>query len=90
MGYAISHDTQIENRLEENFDSMALHVRFSAGLIVFQEFAGPAVKESGAINGSDDFTVAFDKGFPVHSWDEINGPVGVVTSDIEAEPVFLL
>jgi hypothetical protein len=69
---------------------MALHVRFSAGLVLFQEFAGPAVKESRTVDGSDDFTVAFDKGFPVHSWDEINGSVGVVPSDIKAEPVFLL
>ena len=69
---------------------MALHLRFPAGLIVLQEFAGPAVKESRAVNGSDDFTVAFDKGFLVHFWDEINGSVGVVTSDIKAEPVFRL
>ena len=69
---------------------MALHVRFPAGLIVLQEFAGPAVKESRAVNGSDNFTVAFDKGFLVHSWDEINGSVGVVTGDIKAEPVFRL
>jgi hypothetical protein len=69
---------------------MTLHLRFPAGLIVLQEFAGPAVKESRAVNGSDDFTVAFDKGFFVHSWDEVNGSVGVVTSDIKAEPVFCL
>ena len=90
MGYAISHDTQIENGLEESFDSMALHVRFPAGLIVFQELAGPAVEESRAVDGSDDFTVAFDKGFLVHFRDEIDGSVGVVTSNIEAEPVFRL
>ena len=69
---------------------MALHVRFPAGLIVLQKFAGPSVKESRAVNGSDELAVAFDKGFPVHSWDEINGSVGVVTSDIKAEPVFRL
>jgi hypothetical protein len=57
---------------------------------VLQEFAGPAVKESRAVDGSDDFTVALDKGFLVHFWDEINGSVGVVTSDIKAEPVFRL
>jgi hypothetical protein len=57
---------------------------------VFQEFAGPAVKESRAIDGSDDFTVALDKRFLVHSWDEIDGSVGVVASDIETEPVFRL
>ena len=69
---------------------MALHVRFPAGLIVLQEFAGPVVKESRAVNGADNFTVAFDKGFFVHSWDEINGSVGVVTRDINVEPVFRL
>ena len=69
---------------------MALHVRIPAGLIMLQEFAGPAVKESRAVNGSDDLAVALDKGFLVHLWDEINGSVGVVTSDIEAEPVFRL
>ena len=69
---------------------MALQVRFPAGLIVFQELAGPAVKESRAIDGSDDFTVALDKRFLVHSWDEIDGSVGVVASDIETEPVFRL
>ena len=69
---------------------MALHLRFSAGLIVLQKFAGPSIKESRAVNGSDDLTVAFDKGFLVHFWDEINGSVGVVTSDIKAEPVFRL
>lgn len=69
---------------------MVLHVRFPAGLIVLQEFGGPAVKESRAVNGPDNFTVAFDKGFAVHSWDEIDGSVGVVASDIKAEPVFRL
>ena len=69
---------------------MALHVRFPAGLIVLQKFAGPAVKESRAVNGSDELAVAFDKGFLVHFWDEINGSVGVVTRDINVEPVFRL
>ena len=69
---------------------MALHVRFSAGLIVFQELASPAIKIPRAVDGSDDLAVAFDKGFLVHSWDEIDGSVGVITSDIEAEPVFRL
>ncbi len=69
---------------------MALQVRFPAGLIVVQELAGPAIKESRAVNGSDDFTVAFDEGFLVHSWDEVNGSVGVVATDIKVEPVFRL
>lgn len=69
---------------------MVLRVQFSAGLIVFQKFTGPAVKESRAVDGSDDLAVAFDKGFLVHSWDEVNGPVGVVATDIKAEPVFRL
>ena len=57
---------------------------------MLQEFGGPAVKESRAVNGSDNFTVALDKGFLVHSGDEINGSVGVVAGDIKAEPVFRL
>lgn len=69
---------------------MVLRVRFSSGLIVFQEFAGPAVKKARAVDGSDDLAVAFDKGFLVHSWDKVNGSVGVVATDIKAEPVFLL
>ena len=69
---------------------MALHLRFPAGLIVLQKFAGPSIKESRAVNGSDDLTVAFDKGFLVHYWDKINGSVGVVTRDINVEPVFCL
>ena len=69
---------------------MVLRVRFSAGLIVFQELASPAIKISRAVDGSDDLAVAFDKGFLVHSWDEVNGSVGVVATDIKAEPVFRL
>ena len=69
---------------------MALHVRFPAGLIVLQKIADPSVKELRAVNGSDELAVAFDKGFLVHSWDEINGSVGVVTRDINVEPVFRL
>ena len=69
---------------------MALHVRFPAGLIVLQEFAGPAVKKSRAVDGSDHLTVAFDEGFLVHSWDEVNGSVGVIATDIKVEPVFRL
>jgi len=69
---------------------MVLHLRFPAGLIVLQEFAGPAVKESRAVNGSDDLTVAFDKGFLIHAWDEINGSVGVVTGYVKAKSVFRL
>ena len=69
---------------------MVLRVRFPAGLIVFQKFAGSAIKESRAVDGSDDFAVAFDKGFLVHSWDEVDGSVGVITTDIKSEPVFRL
>ena len=69
---------------------MVLRVRFPAGLIVFQKFAGPAIKESRAVDGSDDLAVAFDEGFLVHFWDEVNGSVGVVATDIKTEPVFRL